>query len=257
MADEAERMWYYAEKGQQKGPVPEIELGRLASAGVLTAETMVWTAGMENWQPFGQVRSATPRSAVADSGEVVCGMCGQSVARNEAIQFDRLWVCAACKPDFVQKLKENAETPGPLCYAGFGIRAGAWLIDWIIATVINYAIVLSLGVALGRSSVDGGMAPAFGLMALTWFVPTLVVAIYTTLMVGRFGATLGKMACGLKVVMPDGGPVSYGRACGRHFATMLSGMFFCIGYLMAAYDKEERRTLHDRICNTRVIRARG
>ena len=71
--------------------------------------------------------------------------------------------------------------------------------------------------------------------------------------VGKHGATPGKMACGLKVVSPDGGPVSYGKACGRFFAEMLSGLTLGIGYIMVAFD-DEKRALHDRICNTRVIR---
>jgi uncharacterized RDD family membrane protein YckC len=90
------------------------------------------------------------------------------------------------------------------------------------------------------------------------FIPSAVAfvfhAAYDTFFIGKFGATPGKMACRLKVVMPDGGPISYPRAIGRHFAEMISGMILCIGYLMVAFDKEQHRALHDRICNTRVIK---
>jgi len=48
-------------------------------------------------------------------------------------------------------------------------------------------------------------------------------------------------------------PITYGRATGRCFAEILSGMICYIGYLMAAFD-EEKRALHDRICNTRVVK---
>jgi hypothetical protein len=30
-------------------------------------------------------------------------------------------------------------------------------------------------------------------------------------------------------------------------------MLLCIGYLMVAFDKEQRRGLHDRMCDTRVV----
>jgi uncharacterized RDD family membrane protein YckC len=40
---------------------------------------------------------------------------------------------------------------------------------------------------------------------------------------------------------------------GRHFAEMLSGILLGIGYLMIAFD-DEKRALHDRICDTRVIK---
>ncbi|NIO10221.1 MAG: hypothetical protein GTO40_20335 [Deltaproteobacteria bacterium] len=62
------------------------------------------------------------------------------------------------------------------------------------------------------------------------------------------------MACHLKVITADGGKISYGRACGRHFSEYLSALTLCIGYLMSAFD-EKKRALHDRVCNTLVVRA--
>ena len=77
--------------------------------------------------------------------------------------------------------------------------------------------------------------------------------VYTTYFLGKYAATPGKMACGLKVVTSDGEKVSYARALGRHFAEWLNVFTLWIGYIMAAFD-EEKRTLHDRICDTRVIK---
>ena len=80
----------------------------------------------------------------------------------------------------------------------------------------------------------------------------LVLSIaYTTYFLGEYSATPGKMACGLKVVRPDGEKISYGRAFGRFFAEFLSSIISGIGYLMVAFDGE-KRALHDRICDTRV-----
>ncbi len=61
------------------------------------------------------------------------------------------------------------------------------------------------------------------------------------------------MALGLKVITADGDKVSYLKAFGRYFAEIVSGIILCIGYIMAAFD-DEKRTLHDRICNTRVVK---
>jgi uncharacterized RDD family membrane protein YckC len=60
------------------------------------------------------------------------------------------------------------------------------------------------------------------------------------------------MACKIRVVTADGGKVSYMRALGRHFAKILSYMICLAGYIMAFFD-DEKRALHDRICNTRVV----
>jgi uncharacterized RDD family membrane protein YckC len=61
------------------------------------------------------------------------------------------------------------------------------------------------------------------------------------------------MACGLRVVMPDGASISYGRAMGRTLAEFVSGLVCYIGYIIVAFDKE-KRALHDHIANTRVVR---
>ena len=80
-----------------------------------------------------------------------------------------------------------------------------------------------------------------------------IPAAYDTWFVGKYGATPGKMACNLKVVVEDGERVTYMRAFGRHFAKLLSSMILAIGFIMAAFD-DQKRTLHDRICETRVVR---
>ena len=75
---------------------------------------------------------------------------------------------------------------------------------------------------------------------------------YEVFFIGKFGATPGKMALKIKVINADGSKVSYLKALGRLFAYFLSGIILGIGLIMAAFD-DEKRALHDRICNTRVI----
>jgi hypothetical protein len=47
--------------------------------------------------------------------------------------------------------------------------------------------------------------------------------------------------------------LSSGRIVGRYFAEMLSFITLGIGYLQAAFDERERRTLHDNLADTRVV----
>jgi uncharacterized RDD family membrane protein YckC len=81
----------------------------------------------------------------------------------------------------------------------------------------------------------------------------VVYVLYNALMTARYGYTLGKKAMGLKVVRADGSGVGYGLAFGRTFAEILSGMICYLGYIIAFFDAE-KRTLHDHICNTRVVK---
>jgi uncharacterized RDD family membrane protein YckC len=83
-------------------------------------------------------------------------------------------------------------------------------------------------------------------------VQMLIAFAYETIFIWKYGATLGKMAVKIQVVTSEGGTLSYGRSVGRYFAKWVSNLTCLIGYIMAAFD-EEKRALHDRICNTRVV----
>ncbi len=52
--------WYYALGNERQGPVDDAALDRLVATGVVTQDTLVWKAGMADWQPLSQAR---PRMA--------------------------------------------------------------------------------------------------------------------------------------------------------------------------------------------------
>jgi uncharacterized RDD family membrane protein YckC len=169
------------------------------------------------------------------------------------LQYENSWVCATCKPVFFQRIKEGVAMRGTLVYAGVGRRFAAILVDGIILLmVIIVPLMILMGVMVGLTAKsNNGAMPA-------WFmVPMLLLeyglpAAYEIFFIGKYGATPGKMLLKVKVVSPDGGKISYARSTGRYFAKILSGMILYIGFLMAFWD-DEKRALHDRICQTRVI----
>lgn len=48
--------WYYALGNERQGPVEDAELDRLIASGIVTSDTLVWRAGMADWQPLSQAR---------------------------------------------------------------------------------------------------------------------------------------------------------------------------------------------------------
>jgi len=273
--------WYYAQNEKQAGPVTDAEFEALVQNGVVNEATLVWREGMANWQPYQQVRSATGTAASAPglvsapgtsagagvvmasttapgSTEVVCAECRQIFSRDNAINYGTIWVCSACKPLFVQKLKEGAATPflpvQNLVYAGFWIRFVARFIDGLIAfavvTVPLLLVSFFMGVSQGPNSSPSGLQILVQVV-LQIFGFFFGIA-YNTFFVGRYAATPGKMAVGIRVVAPDGSRINYMRAFGRAWADILSSMTCFIGYIIAAFDNE-KRALHDHICTTRVV----
>lgn len=57
-------MWYYSVNNQQVGPVEEKEIKKLVTAGTITHATMVWTTGMDTWQPIGKTALASLMGSV-------------------------------------------------------------------------------------------------------------------------------------------------------------------------------------------------
>jgi hypothetical protein len=51
----ADRSWFVASNGTQQGPYPEGRLREFIANRTLTAETLVWTEGMANWQRAGDI----------------------------------------------------------------------------------------------------------------------------------------------------------------------------------------------------------
>ena len=243
--------WYYAEAGQQRGPVTDTELEDLVKAGTVQPDTLIWRDGMPNWQSYSQVQggAAPPSAAPLPEDAVVCSSCGRMFGRDEVIKYGDAWVCAACKPAFVQRLKEGAALPGVTEYAGFWIRFGAKFVDGLILRFVGM-IINVLGAAVVRTSGESAASMAVFFMVGLGFV---VDILYRTIFVGAFGATPGKMAVKVRVVNADGSKVSYGKAFARALAEYLSLILLLIGYIMAAFDSE-KRALHDRICSTRVIK---
>jgi len=87
---------------------------------------------------------------------------------------------------------------------------------------------------------------------------------YEVLMLHYWGATLGKMACGLKVVRPDGSSLGWGVSFGRYFmynvvisAIPIVNWILLITTATMAGTDAQKRGLHDRVCDTRVIHTRS
>lgn len=239
--------WYHDYQGQQVGPITEDEFNALTNQNVIGPGTLIWREGMPSWLEFTQFKSGETGAPAPGDG-AVCSQCGRVFSTDRMIRFGDFLVCASCKPAFVQKIKEGVHLD-QYQYGGFWIRVGAKIIDSLVMWVVLMAILIPVQ-DLAESSDEV-------VIILTTFFSVFFQIVawtaYNTFFVGKYGATIGKMAVGLRIITSDGGKVSYLRALGRNFAEILSYMILLIGYIMAGFDSE-KRTLHDRICDTRVVK---
>ena len=253
--------WYYTDQGEQKGPVEESALDELSLAGVVRDDTLVWHEGMQNWQAHGSLRGprSSPAVLAAGVGDAhYCCECGRPFPANELVSIGLVSVCAMCKPVYLQRLREGTgNAVGVLHYGGFWIRGAARLIDAILLNVVFLVIRIPFGAKLMPQvgSSPQAVAAIAGSALLMSLLSFAIMACYEIFFIAKRGATLGKMLFGLKVIRADGSKVSLGLSAGRYFATFISALTIGIGYIIAGFD-DQKRALHDRICETRVIHSK-
>ena len=133
--------------------------------------------------------------------------------------------------------------------AGPMLRAGAYLIDFLIRTavlVIGGVVLMFAGVAIG-DQVAGGM------ILLAWFLLDWLYPVVFE--VGKRGATPGKRAMGLRVVQTTGSPITLGQAVVRNFLRFIDGMpMFTYGFgLTSCLASKRFQRLGDLAAGTVVI----
>lgn len=260
--------WYYADAGRQVGPVEDAQLDELLRSGAVRDDTLVWREGMANWQPHSAVRGPAkpipiPAAAVPIAAETrFCSECGRPYPAHEMVTIGTATVCAQCKPLYMQRVREGGQPIGVRRYAGFWIRFVARVIDGIILGIVGFIINVPIGLVLGFSRPMAGGDPTtalpmmLGTIGISLAINIVLNAAYEIYFLSSRSATVGKLALGLKVIRADGGSLSTGQATGRFFAYLLDAYFtLTIGFIIAGFDTE-KRALHDRICDTRVIYSR-
>lgn len=190
--------------------------------------------------------------------DFACSQCGRTFARSDLVQIAGNWVCGACKPAFLSRVVAGtASTGGQWHYGGFWIRFVGVFIDGLLMDALYLPVFFLMSAKMITAARTARPAPGFpSSILLVEFLLMVVVILYEVTMIRYFGATLGKMAVGVKVVRSDGSGISWGISIARYFMKLVSGMILMIGYLMAGFDSE-KRALHDRVCDTRVVYKRS
>jgi uncharacterized RDD family membrane protein YckC/Tfp pilus assembly major pilin PilA len=169
-------------------------------------------------------------SEIRNAEQTVCAKCGRPVSRPYAVS-----------PSALQQ-REWASSGTPP-YAGFWRRALAYLIDSVLMVVIYLCMVAMLRII-------GPGKQAFGLISLLYMV---IAWLYNAgLESSATQATLGKSALGIKVTDLNGSRIGFGRATGRYFAHIITGLTLGVGYATVVFTRK-RQSVHDMIAETLVV----
>jgi len=135
-------------------------------------------------------------------------------------------------------------------FASFGRRVLAFLIDFFLLLTITILATLPQTIALSVNYILGGTPPRIDLNTIV-IVTFVLLWLYSTLLEGFEGQSLGKRLVGLKVIRLDGKKLSFDYAAVRNFGKVFLLPFdLLIGHRL----KDERFTRYfDKFTGTTVI----
>lgn len=130
-------------------------------------------------------------------------------------------------------------------YIGVGWRALATVIDTVLLAIVAYVIAW-----LSGTTTEAG----FELRGAPFFLMTLIMLAYYITLEGIFGATIGKLMIGLRVVKLDGSAINWRASVVRNLLRFVDGIVFYIVGAILIWTSPQRQRLGDRLADTVVIR---
>lgn len=154
----------------------------------------------------------------------------------------------------------EVEPPSGLEFAGFGIRAGARVIDILTYNAIAIFTMVFVGAVIAAVT-HIPVAPLTKRLAgnrlVGYTAAILASCAYHIFCEGIHGSTLGKLVLGLRVIGEEDKPCGMGGAFIRTVGFFVDGLFFAIPAYVSMNASPERRRIGDKWAHTRVVRRRS
>jgi uncharacterized RDD family membrane protein YckC len=140
---------------------------------------------------------------------------------------------------------------GPFEQAGFGLRYGAWMFDFLITLIAIMTFTFAV-TAVSRESVVGSNRDLVIVAGLTM----LLFVLNFVVLAGLNGQTAGMRILGVRVVRIDDRPFTIKDAALRHLVGYpLSMAVFFLGFLWMLWDPRQQGW-HDKLARTIVVMSR-
>lgn len=240
--------WFYIDTSitdgdRRQGPYSIDEIRDFVNEGKIKDETLVWHTGEANWKAWKDYPEASEPP----------------------------------EPSEEELLKQTIETllqsrMNRKRYAGFFVRANAFIIDNIILSIFGalFLYVMSLAGMLDLNAVSEivnqyienptstelvSKALEIPGMSAFFTIWSFVQAVYFIVFHAVWGATPGKKLLHIHVEMANGEKLSWAFSIFRFIASIVTQatlIFYGLGYLIVLIDPQ-KRALHDFIAQTRVV----
>lgn len=228
--------------GERFGPYTDDEIRQWLRDGTCRPDELGWYDGMVDWRPLGEL-FPDERPSIADGVPPM----------------------PPSPPPFMGVTDVAAPE-----YAGFWLRFGAWVIDYLILIVPFTAISLGMGLStiatafleqMKTDQVAAFQAYAAAMLPITYVLMVIGYVYYTLFEASKWQATPGKMAVGIRVTDTDGQRISLARSAGRNAVRLTNVLRFpvplpMICYVVAAFT-QRKQGVHDLLARTYVLTGRA
>jgi uncharacterized RDD family membrane protein YckC len=182
---------------------------------------------------------------VVPTGATFCRECGEPIKDESS------------EPHVTTPIAWVSPAKVAVAYAGFWLRVAAYLIDSLLVGIVTGIFILMPLMKGAGISPDNPWVLLTGqsrqILAINMLMFMASWIYFALLESSAWQATLGKRALGLLVTDLNGRRISFARASARHFAKIVSGLIFSIGFFMAGFT-EKKQALHDIIASCLVLR---
>jgi uncharacterized RDD family membrane protein YckC len=190
---------------------------------------------------------------------LTCPRCGQALT-------DEARVCASCgepvsdptpgsEPSFAATARPAVRHS--VAYAGFWIRAAAYILDSLLIALVALLVVFVPLVERGAIPMDVSWNWFATINRQTTAIRLLIFMIswiyFASFESSRWQATPGKRLFRLLVTDLKGHRITFTRASGRYLGKLIFGVILTVGFLFAAF-MPKKQAVHDLLASTLVLR---
>jgi len=236
-----------------RGPVPRVFVEERVEHGLWSDSLSVAEVGSNTWRPFRDFMA--PAAAAPPALPPATDLFSTTHAASASVAVTAL---PSQRNDAgTDGFGDLSALPaGEAIHAGFWRRCAAFVIDGFLLSIAAAVVQAIAGVGMmGAMGAGGDVRPGalFGAMVVPFLILFVGQWLYFALFEsGKAQATPGKMAMGIKVVDDFGQRIGFGRATGRYFGKIVSGLILNIGYLLAGFTAR-KQALHDMMASTLVV----
>jgi uncharacterized RDD family membrane protein YckC len=132
-------------------------------------------------------------------------------------------------------------------YAGFWIRFGATIIDFIILLIILYTVSYTAFKPASGGIFEWSLLPIYS--CIFWSLDIIYFVVFWTWR----GQTPGKIVTGIKIIRTDSSPITWRYSLLRYLGCIVSTVILFIGFILIAFDSH-KQGLHDKMADTYVVK---